>query len=482
MKNFTQRWSLSLFAMLIASITYGQFTVTNGMDSGTGSLRQAVADANATAGPNTITFVGNFTVGITGGAISISDDIVITGNGPTNTLIDRTSGNNRLFITTPGSSFLFTLNGVTVSNFNGGVGNITGGAINLVGGAAVFDNCVFSGNTVTNNTATGPTYGGGAIANTNADTTISNSEFINNDALGTSANGGALMTRGTSGLLTITNSTFTGNSAVRAGGAIEVQSSDLMTISGSTFTSNIVGASPGNGGAIHITGTANSNISTSTFTTNTAANEGGALWNGSGVMTITDTTIDANTASGNDTTTAGAAGGGGIYNEGGVVTTDATTMITNNVADGAQGTGGGVLNANGTFTATGSTISNNSSNRAGGGIEQNQASTTTLTNVTMSMNATGVVTGAGAPGNGGAIHVSQAGTVNITDGTYSQNTAANEGGALWNGSGAMNIMGAALIDNNTANGEPAMGAMNPGEAGGGGIYNEGGAVVITGTV
>ena len=199
---------------------------------------------------------------------------------------------------------------------------------------------------------------------------------------------------------------------------------------------------------------------------NVAANEGGGLWNGSGVMTVSNHIIDGNTASGNDMTVAGAAGGGGIYNEGGTLDLSGTTTITNNVADGAQSTGGGILNAAGTLTANGITIMDNTSNRAGGGIESNGGGTVTLTNVNLSSNDTGVVTGAGAPGNGGGMHISgTSGTVDITQSTVSSNTAANEGGGLWNQNGVTMTVTTSTIDNNMA-------------AEGGGIYNNTGSITI----
>src|SRR6266851_6487445 len=59
------------------------FTVTNLHDSGAGSLRQAVLDANAHAGANTIVFSDHLhgTISLTSGQLSITHDLTIKGTG-----------------------------------------------------------------------------------------------------------------------------------------------------------------------------------------------------------------------------------------------------------------------------------------------------------------------------------------------------------------------------------------------------------------
>src|SRR5690606_13989043 len=113
-------------------------------------------------------------------------------------------------------------------------------------------------------------------------------------------------------------------------------------------------------------------------------------------------------------------GSGGVFNANGSMTiTDA--IITENVADGAAGSGGGILNDLGILTVVNSEISGNTSVRAGGGIEENSASGSllTLTNVTVSNNNT-----VSSPGNGGGLHISGAGNAAISGGLFSQNTAS----------------------------------------------------------
>ena len=73
---------LSLGASLIATAGpagAATFNVTTTADAGAGSLRQAIADANAAAGPDTITFqAGLGTIRLTTGQIDVIDDLTIT--------------------------------------------------------------------------------------------------------------------------------------------------------------------------------------------------------------------------------------------------------------------------------------------------------------------------------------------------------------------------------------------------------------------
>ena len=462
-----------------------------------------------------------------GGILNAGGTFTATGTTITNNTANRAGGGIEANNTDSGSvPGIVNLTNVTLDNNNaGGVAPAPGNggglhvsgssAINITGGTVSGNTASKEGGGLWNNqgvmTITGTTIdgndaqgdlvadpleivgGGGIFAEDGAGSVVIGAGTIisNNFASGTQGSGGGiLMATGTT--LSIDGSAgavmITGNSASRAGGGLEDWSLDTNTntLTNVVFMNNTAGldagaftadGGPGNGGAIHVTGPGNNTITDGSASGNLAANEGGGFWNGSGVMTIVNTVIDANTASGSDAAVAGAAGGGGIFNEGGTVDISGTASVTNNIADGAQSTGGGILNAAGTLTANGTTITGNQSNRAGGGIETNGSGPVTLTDVTLDANQTGVVTGTGAPGNGGGIHVSGDSAVTITGGTSNGNTAANEGGALWNGSGVMTIVDT-TIDANTASGNDA---MSPGAAGGGGIYNEGGTVDISGT-
>src|SRR5262249_37351883 len=71
-------WSEALERRVLLST----FTVANLNDSGAGSLRQAIMDANAAAGADMIEFQGvSGTITLTSGQLKISDGLTINGPG-----------------------------------------------------------------------------------------------------------------------------------------------------------------------------------------------------------------------------------------------------------------------------------------------------------------------------------------------------------------------------------------------------------------
>lgn len=70
------------------------FEVINTNDAGAGSLRQAILDANGTAGPDTITFGtgATGTVTLTTGRLGISDELTIIGPGQSNLTVTNPTG------------------------------------------------------------------------------------------------------------------------------------------------------------------------------------------------------------------------------------------------------------------------------------------------------------------------------------------------------------------------------------------------------
>src|SRR6516162_4636455 len=79
------------------------FLVTNLADSGPGSLRQAVLDANTHPGPDLITFAPHLhgTITLTSGQLEVSNDLTIVGPGAARLAV---SGNDhsRVFALDPG--------------------------------------------------------------------------------------------------------------------------------------------------------------------------------------------------------------------------------------------------------------------------------------------------------------------------------------------------------------------------------------------
>ena len=130
--------------------------------------------------------------------------------------------------------------------------------------------------------------------------------------------------------------------------------------------------------------------------------------------------------------------GGGIDNNiGATMTVTDSTMSANSANDG-----GGIFN-NGTMTVTDSTISDNNGGAYGGayggGIDNNIGATMTVTDSTISDN--------NAPLHGGGIFNNNGGTMTVTDSTISDNTAPYGGGGIFNfGTGPMTVAGSIVAN------------------------------------
>ena len=288
--------SLGCFA---ADASAAAYLVTTLANSGAGSLRNAVIQANANPGLDTITFSGAAVAGtITlASLISITDEVTITGPGQA-ALIISGGGITKIFAVEIAAGLVtlsdMTLqdaytdaNGPSVVNFG-----TTGGAISSYwnttsdpgGGGLTLSNVRFKNNIAT---ATGGnnSNGGGAIASIQGQLTVNNCVFDNNTASGMvsnllldqpNAHGGAIAMYG--GRAFITNSAFINNNA-QTGGAIGTgysYSGDLDIV-GSTFTNNKATV---NGGAIG-TGYSRILIDSTRFADNSAGASGGAIHAGS---------------------------------------------------------------------------------------------------------------------------------------------------------------------------------------------------------
>ena len=222
------------------------------------------------------------------------------------------------------------------SSFSGNSAGYFGGAIYNRGEASLS----ISGSSFSGNSAK---YGGGAIYNSQTGgASISGSSFRGNSA----SSGGAISNTGEAN---ISGSRFSGNSAGSYGGAIANYGSEArLSVSVSSFGGN----SAPNGGAIANWGEAS--ISGSSFSGNSAY-EGGAIAN-DGEASISDSSFSGNSADDK---------GGAIYNG-----DEASLSISGSSFSGnSAGYDGGAMWLHGTATLSNLTLSGNSAGEdRGGGI------------------------------------------------------------------------------------------------------------------
>ncbi|MGD1702881.1 DUF4347 domain-containing protein [Dapis sp. BLCC M229] len=363
--------------------TLGTIIVTNNNDSGPGSLRQAIADANS---GDTIEFdssLTNQTITLTSGQLEIDKDLTLDGGNAPNLTI---SGNNSSriidyqvipnFDLLPENPDLKT-EPLIIKNLTFADGKTTEIGKSGAGGAIrteIYTELIVENSTFINNTVSG--RGGGAIySGYNSKATIINSKFDNNDSSQAIENseklgehgGGAILIWSESEL-TIQESEFTNNKGT-TGGAINNLLSQL-TVENSIFKNNdstagSAGFENGHGGAIYTDG-ASLNDSTS-----------------SGTIRISNSLFEGNKAAGE---------GGALFLFGyppDEIIVENSTIINNYVIEGFKGysIGGGIRAGNAEFTLTNSTLANNLALTQGGGLWVGENATSTVINSTFSNNA-----------------------------------------------------------------------------------------------
>jgi hypothetical protein len=230
------------------------FAVQNTQDHGTGSLRQAILDANTIPGSTVITFLPGITgtINIDSALPALSSNIDLEGPGALSLTVQPSSGNSfRIF--TVGSGAVVTLAGLTIAHgtdvagggiLNSGgtltvsnctIGNNSGGGINNALGTLIVNSCSIANNA-------GPI--GGGLTNS-ATLTISNSTVAGNTAVGSGSGGGINNT----GTLTISSSTIANNSAAGAGGGIFNTGAGTVTVHNTLVAQNQAPTGPDVAGA-----------------------------------------------------------------------------------------------------------------------------------------------------------------------------------------------------------------------------------------
>ncbi len=228
------------------------FIVSNADDTGPGSLREAIGQAEANATADEITFDADYTIVLGSSLPDITTDIIISGNGWEHTVIDggNTPGGTdgvRAFLITTG---FLTLDAVTVSNcYGSAVINTSSGQLLVTNSQLSQNKAIYGGAIGSSGPATIETTsfisnessGGGAIYTDGSTLQATGCTFFNNSSTGGSVHtgwGGAVGVRwaATAGL---TNCTFSDNSAEQRGGAIYVDHNATATFSFVTISRNV---------------------------------------------------------------------------------------------------------------------------------------------------------------------------------------------------------------------------------------------------
>ncbi len=269
--------------------------------------------------------------------------------------------------------------------------------------------------------------------------------------------------------VTITNSSFTKNTATEYGGAIF--NDGQISITGTTFDNNIANSV---GGALSstTTPTASTNISNSVFTNNHSVYDGGAIGNYSGLK-LENCLFEGNTAQlafdaqkGTWTTpvTDNTAVGGGAISLGAVSTSSVASISGTTFKNNTSGTNGGAIATRQAIHANNSaakldiaaTFIGNKAQQ--GGAIYNSFYTDNGLGKGAGVTVTGTFSGNEATGKGGAIYNDgtldkagkKGGIMTITDATFDGNKA-DFGGAIFN-TGTLTINGGSFEGNTAGNG------------------------------
>jgi CSLREA domain-containing protein len=288
------------------------------------TLREAIQEANNTAGLDTITFSVNGTINTgTQGTLTTIQPVTIDGNGPLNTVVDGTDNVRLFFVNGAAATFK------DMRLEDGGLveaGSDGGGAIRATANATL-DNATVTGSQIT---GTGSGRGAG-IYMLGGTLDLLNGSAVTDNVVSTSGMS-AMLGGGISaeGPVNVTDSTVSGNQTVPAGGAGGVGggiyadgefSLTRSTLSGNTSDSQ-------GGGLFNSAGLGPRQIVNSTISGNTSfAFAGGMLISNS--STITDSTFADNTL------TAGTPTGRDVQQTTGTTTVQNTILASSGACDGS---------------------------------------------------------------------------------------------------------------------------------------------------
>ena len=267
------RWLVSVLCLLwlgmaCADAQANTFVVTTLSDSGAGSLRQAITDANANAGADTIAFDSGLTgtIALATALPNLTDDVTLTGPGAKLLTVARSSATGtatfRIFTIDNGTATppTVSISGLTLAN---GLIQVPssydsqkyyGGAVYSNKANVAFTDCAITGNSVGSPgtlyfyfdpSRPTPSCSGGGIYNKQGIMTLRRCT-INNNSVYAQGTGGGVCNEG--GTMTLADCTVSGNSVsfrdagffslantIYGGG---IWNSGALNLTGCTFANN----------------------------------------------------------------------------------------------------------------------------------------------------------------------------------------------------------------------------------------------------
>jgi hypothetical protein len=273
---------------------HGAVVVTNCLDSGNGSLRQAV-QTGAPGDPIDLTQLTCGQISLTTGRIDVNRNLLIQGPGPDVLAIDGTH-TDRVF--NQNGNYTLALYGLKLQH---GYADSFGGGCVYSNGPLLLNNTVITNCQVLDFGGSGNHLGGAVLAN--ASMVMINSKLTDNEiysSLGNAFGGGAFV----DGDMVLDHSTISGNSVSSASGGLsesgglDIGGKLLMTYS--TISDNLASGLPSSPGAVGAASIDNGAvISNSTISGNSADGGVGALEihaTDASPTFITNSTISGNTA------------------------------------------------------------------------------------------------------------------------------------------------------------------------------------------
>ncbi|MBN1810731.1 MAG: hypothetical protein JXA14_02735 [Anaerolineae bacterium] len=387
------------------------YTVTNTNASGPGSLRQAILDANANGGHDTVNFAPSVggTIVLTGTLPPIDDDLTIAGPGPDTLSV---SGDNAYRVLEIASSTAVTISGLTIRD--GGTPDDWGGGI-FSEGILLLDTV-----DVVSNTA----WAGAGMFIWSGSATLSGTQIISNVATGDEASGGGLYLQ--SGSVTLKGGQIAHNKAYYGGGAYVDNTSAVFTQTGDAIIFDNTAA--WGAGVSVFRGSAT--LAGGRIISNTASDYGGGVYVRYGSFSVSGGQILSNTC------TADESSGGGVY-----IYEGNATLSGGEIAHNAAYYGGGVfcgeLNA-ARFTQTGGAILHNTG-YWGGGVFVGEGSAT--------LSGGQIFSNTAAEYGGGVYVYWSTASFTQTGGSVAANIATYDGGGVYVWRGSATLSGGQIISN-----------------------------------